>query len=149
MAGYDNKAFNAMNSATRSAPDRMFKDDRVFTESVYNTQATSEERKNYDRRSFDVLSEVFEADQKRNPRLKEWGLKQYLKNLNSSYLEDIIMSKDHPMWEKVGGEMRSSYEHLLSTVYEGDVDQLKLSAWNVMQEKPTRDRSNIPAGEKY
>jgi|TARA_Y100000034_G_scaffold109878_1_gene141562 hypothetical protein len=143
----DSKAFDAMNNVTKSAPDTMFKDDRVFTESLYNTQATSEERGGYDRRSYDALREIFKADRKRNPKLKDWGFQRYLKNLKSSYLEEIIMSEDHPI--NLSGEMRPSYERLLSTVYEGDVDQLKLSAWNVMQEKPTKDRSNIPAGEKY
>ena len=143
----DAAAFDAMKDLTRSAPDKMFKDDRVFTESLYNTQATSEEKRSYDRKSFDVLKEIFKADKKRNPKLKDWGFQRYLKNLNSSYLEEIIMSEDHPI--NLGKEMRPSYEGLLRNVYEGDVDQLKLSAWNIMQEKPTKDRSNIPAGEKY
>ena len=143
----DAAAFEAMNNVTKSAPDTMFKDDRVFTESLYNTQATSEERGDYDRRSYDALREIFKADRKRDQKLKNWSFQRYLKNLKSSYLEEIIMSEDHPI--NLSGEMRPSYERLLSTVYEGDVDQLKLSAWNIMQEKPTKDRSNIPAGEKY
>ena len=65
MAEYDNVAFDAMKDLTRSAPDKMFKDDRVFTESLYNTQATSEEKRRYDRKSFDVLREIFKADKKR------------------------------------------------------------------------------------
>ena len=80
--------------------------------------------------------------------MKEWGFIQYIENLNNKYLEDIIMSKDHPIHEG-RDEMRPSYEHLLQNIYEGDVDQLKLSARNVMQERPSRDRSNIPAGEEY
>ena len=143
----DNRAFNAMNKVTTGAPDRMFKDDRVFTESVYNTNATEDQRRGYDRKAFSIIHEVFEADKKRNPKLRNWDINRYLSNLHNSYLEDIIMSEDHPI--NISGETRPGYANLLQDVYEGDVDQLKLSAWNLMQDKPTKDRSNIPAGEGY
>ena len=143
----DNRAFNAMNKVTRSAPDRMFKEGRVFTESVYNTDSTEDERRDYDRKAFSIIHEIFEADKKRNPKLRNWDINRYLSNLNNSYLEDIIMSEDHPL--EIGGKAKPSYANLLQDVYEGDVDQLKLSAWNLMKDKPAKDRSNIPAGESY
>ena len=44
MAEIDDKAFNNMQEGTREAPDRLFKEGRLFTESEYNTRASTKEK---------------------------------------------------------------------------------------------------------
>jgi len=142
----DNDAFNKMQDLNKGAPDTMFKEGKLFTESEYNLNASPREKRDYDMMAYKTLQDIFAADKARNPRIKDWSFNRYLENLNSSYLEEIIQSEEHPIPTKGSREI---YQNLLNDIYGGDVDQLKLSAWNVEKRDSNIDRANIPAGEKY
>jgi len=149
MANYNNKdndVFNKMKDVNRGAPDSMFEEGRLFTESEYNLNASPREKRDYDIMAYKTMQDIFAADKERNPRIKDWEFNRYLKNLHSGYLEEIIQSEDHPIPTKGSREM---YQNLLNDIFAGDVEQLMLSAWNVEGRDKKVDRSNIPAGEKY
>ena len=143
ISGTPNFAFDKMQEATRSAPDRLFKDDRIFTESEYNTMAGTSEKLEYDDRAFSAVWNLWQEDRKRSPNIKDWDFERYLTNLSNEYLE-LKLNPDDP---KTDWQADSS--DLLRNVFARDVEQLKLSAWNASQ--PTReggfesgkDRSNI------
>ena len=160
MAEYDNKAFNNMQEATASTSDDM------FTESEYNTRASTRERLGYDQKAYSFLQDLFQEDQAKRPDIKDWDFDRYLSNLKNSYLEEkFINSKkgDPDFYGKAGAMLRS--------VYSDDVDQLKLSARNLSAQisvaetpnfekddyqeraKAVRARSNIsikaPEAEQY
>ena len=155
----DDRAFDNMQRATLGSPDRMFKKGKLFTESEYNTRATQAERLAYDESAYDILSKLYEED-RTNPewqgKFDKLNFKQFLGAINDEYLtEKFVRSrKDDPSYYALGGK-------LLSDVYEGDVEQLKLSARNfyesTQEEKPSlwgkRSRSNIsikaPEAEQY
>ena len=145
MAEYDNKAFSNMQKATSNASDKM------FTESEYNINATDKERKDYDRKAYSFLQDLFQEDKAKRSDIKDWDFDRYLSNLKDSYLEEkFIGSKegDPDYYGKAGAMLRS--------VYSDDVGQLKLSARNVhfqMRGREAGDRSNIsikaPEAEQY
>ena len=138
----DRDTFNEMQRVTSQAPDRMFKEDRVFTESPYNTTFDDLGRYGADRNSFQVLHQLFEVDKAESPNVKDWDFSRYLENLSNSRLEEIFTKtkKGDPSFYNKAGE-------LLSKVYADDVDQLKLSAYNFYASQGKRgtpiDRSNI------
>ena len=144
--------FNEMQRVTREAPDKMFKDDKVFTESPYNTTFDDLSRYTADRNSFQILQQLFEKDKASSPSIKDWDFGRYVENLSSSRLEELFTKNregDPSFYRKA--------EDLLSDVYASDVDQLKLSARNFYASKGERgapiDRSNIsvdaPKGGKW
>ena len=156
MANYgkdiDRDTFNEMQRVTREAPDRMFKDDKVFTESPYNTTFDDLARYNADEDSYQILEKLFEQDKISSPNIKDWDFDRYVENLSSSRLGELFTKsrKDDPgFYHKAG--------NLLSEVYADDPDQLKLSARNFFASKGKRgasiDRSNIsvkaPKGGKW
>ena len=148
----DRDTFNEMQRVTREAPDRMFKDDKVFTESPYNTTFDDLARYNADEDSYQILEQLFEQDKISSPNIKDWDFDRYVENLSSSRLGELFTKsrKDDPgFYHKAG--------NLLSEVYADDADQLKLSARNFYASKGERgapiDRSNIsvkaPKGGKW
>jgi hypothetical protein len=148
----DRDTFNEMQRVTREAPDKMFKDDKVFTESQYNTSFNDLERYVADRNSFQILQQLFEEDKASSPNIKDWDFGRYVENLSSSRLGELFTKsrKDDPgFYHKAGA--------LLSNVYADDADQLKLSARNFYASKGKRgapiDKSNIsvkaPKGGKW
>ena len=147
MAEIDDRAFNNMRRATDRAPDRLFKGDRIFTESEYNINATNKERQDYDQKAYSFLQDLFQEDKAKRSDIKDWDFDRYLANLKNSYLEEkFINSKkeDPAFYGKAGAMLRS--------VYSDDVEQLKLSARNVSA-RMTPDRSNVsikaPGAELY
>ena len=147
MAEIDDRAFNNMRRATDRVPDRLFKGDRIFTESEYNINATNKERQDYDQKAYSFLQDLFREDKAKRSDIKDWDFDRYLANLKNSYLEEkFINSKkeDPAFYGKAGAMLRS--------VYSDDVEQLKLSARNVSA-RMTPDRSNVsikaPGAELY
>ena len=138
----NNQAFNNMQEVTLEAPDKMFKDDRVFTESPYNTTFNIRERHRADSRSFDILHQLFEKDKAESPNIKNWDFGRYVENLSSSRLEELFTKnqKGDPDFYRKGGD-------LLMDAYSDDADQLKLSAYNFYnttgKSSNKADRSNI------
>ena len=138
-----NFAFDKMQEVTRSAPDRLFKDDRIFTESEYNTMAGTSEKLEYDDRAFSAVWNLWQEDRKRSPNIKDWDFERYLTNLSNEYLE-LKLNPDDPKTD-----WQSDSSDLLRNVLARDVEQLTLSAWNASQPKDsrqfysTRDRSNV------
>ena len=138
----DRDTFNEMQRVTRQAPDRMFKDDKVFTESPYNTTFDDLGRYGADRNSFQILQQLFEEDKAKSPNIKDWDFGRYLENLNSERLsEKFTKSREgDPAFYRKAGD-------LLSNVYADDTEQLMLSAHNFYASKGKRgaliDRSNI------
>ena len=157
MAEYDNKAFSAMKEGTSRPSDRLFEGDRMFTESEYNMNATHKERMDYDIKAYKFLHELYQEDKAKNSDIKDWDFNKYLSNLKNSYLEEkFIHNKEgDPDYYSKAGEM-------LGSVYSDDVEQLKLSAFNVEAQNVTREpgdenikreRSNVsikaPGAERY
>jgi len=151
MAEIDDRAFDNMQRVTRRAPDRMFKEGRLFTESEYNTNATTKERRNYDSKAYSILKNLYEED-KAKDRFQTFDFPQFLENVGSKYLEEkfIHSRKGDPKYYSEAGD-------LLRDIYGGDTEQLKLSAFNfeskLLSEEGARDRSNVsikaPEAEKY
>ena len=146
MAEIDDKAFDNMRRATDRAPDRLFEGGRLFTESEYNTRASTKERLGYDQKAYSFLQDLFQEDRVKRSDIKDWDFDRYLSNLKSSYLEEKFIESregDPDFYSKAGEMLRS--------VYSDDVDQLKLSARNVSAQR--RDRSNVsikaPGAERY
>ena len=151
----DNKAFNAMKEGTLGSADRMFKEGPLFTESEYNTRATTAERSDYDSKAYFMLKDLYNEDKKKD-RFQTFNFSQYLQNVDSDYLEEKFLHarKDDPEFYKEAGT-------LLRDIYGGDSEQLKLSAYNVYGGIGTpestkgyqRDRSNVsikaPGAELY
>ena len=146
MAEIDDRAFDNMRRATDRAPDKMFNEGRLFTESEYNTRATTKERLGYDQKAYSFLQDLFREDQAKRSDIKDWDFDRYLSNLKSSYLEEKFIESregDPDFYGKAGDLLRS--------VYSDDVDQLKLSARNASAQR--RDRANVsikaPGAERY
>ena len=145
MAEIDDRAFNTMQEATLGSPDRMFKRGKLFTESEYNTRANQAERLAYDEDAYGILSKLYDED--RDPakgKFENLTFNQFLGAINDEYLTEKFARsrKDDPSYYAEGGK-------LLTDIYEGDVEQLKLSARNFYmsrnEETPRRSRANIPA----
>ena len=147
MAEYDNKAFNAMEMATKG------KASNLFTESEYNVNATHEERMGYDFESYKLLHDLYKEDRAKNSDIKDWDFDRYLSNLKNSYVEEkfINAKKEDPDYYSRGGDM-------LRSVYSDDVDQMILSARNFKGDDPSRigkkrSRANVsikaPGAERY
>jgi len=146
MADIDDKAFDNMRRATDRAPDRLFEKGRMFTESEYNTRASTKERLGYDQKAYSLLQDLFQEDRAKRSDIKDWDFDRYLVNLKNSYLEEKFIESregDPDFYGKAGEMLRS--------VYSDDVDQLKLSARNVSAQR--RDRANVsikaPGAERY
>ena len=141
MAEIDDKAFDNMRRATDAAPDRLFERGRMFTESEYNTKATTAERGEYDSRAYFLLKDLYSEDKKKD-RFQTLNFSQYLQNLDNDYLEEKFLRtrKEDPKYYRDAGT-------LLREVYGGDAEQMKLSAWNVFGTTQDsdfkRERSNI------
>jgi len=145
MAEIDDKAFDNMRRATDRAPDRLFERGRMFTESEYNTRATTAERGNYDSKAYFLLKDLYSEDSKKD-KFQTLNFSQYLQNLDNEYIKEKFLKarKDDPEFYKDAG-------NLLRDVYGGDPEQLKLSAYNVYAGTGTpeqtrgykRDRSNV------
>ena len=155
MAEIDDRAFNSMQRATLGSPDRMFKRGKLFTESEYNTKATQAERLAYDESAYEILSKLYDEDKDvEKGKFDKLTFNQFLGAINDEYLaEKFVRSrKDDPSYYAEGGK-------LLSDIYEGDVEQLKLSARNFYSNMGAgfnakrRDRSNVsikaPEAEQY
>ena len=111
MAEYDNRAFDAMESATKS------KASNLFRESEYNAIATDKDRAGYDQKAFSILREMYEADSAKN-KFKDIDFKKYLDLLKSSLFEERVLSREGD--QKMGD--------FFLDIYEGDFDQFKASA---------------------
>jgi len=144
MAEIDDKAFNSMKEATAVAPDRLFENKRVFTESEYNTNANNAERGKYDSQAYFHLQALYHEDKKKK-RFQTFSFPEYLQNLDNKYLEEKFAHSrdDDPEYYREAG-------NLLNNIYAGDAEQLKLSAYNVYSgigatDEPSRgrDRSNV------
>ena len=139
----DQIAFDSMQEVTNEAPDNLFKGDKIFTESEYNTLAGTYEKEQYDQRALSAVRRLWEQDKKRSPNIKDWDFERYLGNLSNEYLE-LKLNPDDP---KTDWQADSS--DLLRNVFAKDVEQLKLSAWNASQPireggfESGKDRSNI------
>ena len=155
MAEIDDKAFDNMRRATDRAPDRLFEKERMFTESEYNTRATTAERGGYDTKAYFLLKDLYSEDKKKD-RFQTLNFSQYLQNLDNDYLQEKFLQakEDDPEFYKDAG-------NLLRDIYGGDPEQLKLSAYNVHAGTGTteetkgyrRERSNVsikaPGAERY
>ena len=155
MANIDDRAFDNMRRATDRAPDRLFERGRMFTESEYNTRATTTERGGYDSKAYFLLKDLYSEDKKKD-RFQTLNFSQYLQNLDNDYLQEKFLQakEDDPEFYKDAG-------NLLRDIYGGDPEQLKLSAYNVHGGIGTteetkgyrRDRSNVsikaPGAERY
>ena len=145
MARTDDRAFDNMRRSTDRAPDRLFERGPVFTESEYNTRATTAERLGYDKEAYDILSELY-AEDKAKDRFSELDFLQFLGTLDNEYLEEkfLFSKKDDPGYYAKGGK-------LLGDTYGRDPEQLKLSAYNFYSDR--RDRANVsikaPEAESY
>tara|TARA_R100000789_G_C2874763_1_gene112535 strand:- start:11 stop:448 length:438 start_codon:yes stop_codon:yes gene_type:complete len=145
MAEIDDRAFDNMRRSTDRAPDRLFERGPVFTESEYNTRATTAERLGYDKEAYDILSELY-AEDKAKDRFSELDFLQFLGTLDNEYLEEkfLFSKKDDPGYYAKGGK-------LLGDTYGRDPEQLKLSARNFYTDR--RDRANVsikaPEAESY
>ena len=145
MAEIDDRAFDNMRRSTDRAPDRLFERGPVFTESEYNTRATTAERLGYDKEAYDILSELY-AEDKAKDRFSELDFLQFLGTLDNKYLEEkfLFSKKDDPGYYAKGGK-------LLGDTYGRDAEQLKLSAYNFYT--GSRDRANVsikaPEAESY
>jgi hypothetical protein len=145
MAEIDDRAFDNMQRATDRAPDRLFKGERIFTESEYNTRATTEERLDYDKEAYNILAKLY-AEDKAGDKFGELDFLQFLGTLNNKYIEEKFEypRETDPRYYTEGGR-------LLGDVYGSDAEQLKLSAYNFYTDR--RDRSNIsikaPGAERY
>ena len=146
MADIDDKAFDNMRRATDRAPDRLFEKGRMFTESEYNTRASTKERLGYDQKAYSFLQDLFQEDRAKRSDIKDWDFDRYLVNLKNSYLEEKFIESregDPDFYGEAGSMLRS--------VYSDDVEQLKLSARNVSAQR--RDRANVsikaPGAERY
>ena len=146
MAEIDDKAFDNMRRATDRAPDRMFKEGRMFTESEYNTRASTKERLDYDQKAYSFLQDLFQEDRAKRSDIKDWDFDRYLVNLKNSYLEEKFIESregDPDFYGEAGSMLRS--------VYADDVEQLKLSAHNFLAQR--RDKANVsikaPQAEGY
>ncbi len=145
MAEIDDRAFNNMRRATDRPSDRLFEKGRMFTESEYNTKATTAERGEYDSKAYFLLKDLYSEDMKQD-KFQTLNFSQYLQNLDNEYLEEKFLypRKDDPKYYREAGE-------LLMNVYGGDPEQLKLSAYNTYAGIGTpeqtkgyrRDRSNV------
>ena len=153
MAEIDDRAFNSMQRATLGSPDRMFKRGKLFTESEYNTKATQAERLAYDESAYEILSKLYDEDKDvEKGKFDKLTFNQFLGAINDEYLaEKFVRSrKDDPSYYAEGGK-------LLSDIYEGDVEQLKLSARNFYmsrnEEVPRRSGANVsikaPEARRY
>ena len=155
MAEIDDRAFNSMQRATLGSPDRMFKRGKLFTESEYNTKATQAERLAYDEDAYGILSKLYDEDKDvEGGKFDKLTFNQFLGAINDEYITEkfIHSRKDDPSYYAAGGK-------LLSDIYEGDVEQLKLSARNFYSNMGAdfnakrRDRSNVsikaPEAEQY
>ena len=156
MAEIDDRAFDNMRRATAQAPDKLFEQDRVFTESEYNTRASNKERKQYDAQAYSILQDLYSEDRKKD-RFQTFNFSEYLQNLDRKYLEEkfIKSREDDPEYYSKAGD-------LVRDIYGGDVEQLKLSAFNIDAQMVPRgpgedtirgDRANIsikaPGAERY
>jgi len=137
MAEIDDRAFDNMRRATDRAPDRLFEKGRMFTESEYNTKATTAERGEYDSRAYFLLKDLYSEDSKKD-KFQTFNDNEYIKE------KFLKARKDDPEFYKDAG-------NLLRDIYGGDPEQLKLSAYNVHAGTGTpeqtrgykRDRSNV------
>ena len=137
MAEIDDRAFDNMQRSTNRVPDRLFERGPMFTESEYNTRATTAERSEYDSRAYSLLQDLYNEDKKKD-RFQTLNFSQYLQNLDNDYIEEKFLQarKDDPEFYKDAG-------NLLSDIYGGDPEQFKLSAYNVHASTSRRDRSNV------
>jgi len=146
MAEIDDRAFDNMRRATDQAPDRLFKEGPIFTESEYNTRATTKERLGYDQKAYSFLQDLFQEDRVKRSDIRDWDFDRYLANLKNSYLEEKFIESregDPDFYSRAGDMLRS--------VYSDDVEQLKLSARNVSAQRRERDNVSIkaPGAESY
>jgi hypothetical protein len=151
MAEIDDRAFNNMQRETSRTSDRLFKEDRGFTESEYNTMANTKERLSYDKGAYGILAELY-AEDKSEGKFDNLSFTQFLKTLSNSYLEEKFTypRKTDPSYYREGGD-------LLLNVFGGDPEQMKLSAYNFHtsddDKSRVRDRSNVsikaPEAESY
>jgi hypothetical protein len=147
MAEIDDRAFDNMQRSTNRAPDRLFERGPMFTESEYNTKATTVERGEYDSKAYFLLKDLYGEDKKRD-KFQTLNFSQYLQNLDNEYIKEkfIHARKGDPEFYKDAG-------NLLRDIYGGDPEQLKLSAYNVHSSTSRRDRSNVsikaPGAESY
>ena len=139
----DDRAFNNMQRATLGSPDRMFKRGKLFTESEYNTRANQAERLAYDEDAYGILSKLYDEDRDvEGGKFKNLTFSQFLGAINDEYLREkfVYSRKDDPEYYAAGGK-------LLTDIYEGDTEQLKLSARNFYmsrnEEIPRRTRANV------
>ena len=160
----DEYAFKAMKEGAFGAPDKLFENNRMFIESEYNMNASHKERMAYDVDAYRFMQEMFHEDKYKNADIKDWSFDRYLANVSNSYLEEkfIHAREGDPDFYSKAGDM-------LHSIYEGDVDQFKLSAYNLSAQidqhrvggegpfderaKKVRDRGNVsieaPEAEKY
>ena len=147
MANIDDRAFENMQRATDRAPDRLFEKGRMFTESEYNTKATTAERGGYDSKAYFLLKDLYSEDKKQD-KFQTLNFSQYLQNLDNEYIKEkfIHARMGDPEFYKDAG-------NLLRDIYGSDPEQLKLSAYNVHAGTSRRDRANVsikaPRAESY
>ena len=120
----------------------------IFTESHYNSTATDKERKTYDKKAGKIMYSMYAKD-KSEGKFENISFDQYINVMSNSWFDEVTMHNkaDDPDFYSEAGNM-------LSDVYEGDVDQFKLSVKNYIGDpRKKRDRSNVsikaPGAEAY
>ena len=105
----DESAFDSMQSITKG------KASNLFTESEYNAFATDKEREGYDRKAFNILKGMYDADSVKN-KFKDIDFNKYLDLLKPSLFEERVLSRE-------GDQKRGDF---FLDIYEGDFDQFRL-----------------------
>ena len=120
-------------------------DEGLYTESHYNTTATDKERKDLDKRAHKVMRSMYSKD-KSEGKFENIDFDQYINVVSNSWFDEVTTysKEDDPDFFSEAGAM-------LNDMYEGDVDQFKLSAKNYKAKKKSRANISIkaPGAEAY
>ena len=115
MAGYDDKAFDAMQNKTQTTG-------ALYTESFYNTNAGKDEQSTLDRKANTYLRRMWKDD-KDAGMFEKLSFDEYMGVLSSSFFEERVnfpTKTDPGYFEELGIFFGENYE--------GDFDQFKDSA---------------------
>ena len=115
MPGYDDKAFDAMQNETQS-------NDKLYTESFYNTDASKDEQGTLDRKAHTFLKRMYKDD-KEAGMFEKLNFEQYKQSMSSTFFAERV---NHPT--KEDPEYYDELGIFFGDNYEGDFDQFKDSA---------------------
>ena len=124
MAGYsDDKAFDYLPKDPGGA---------LYTESMYNTQLSPEEKGSYDRKSSRLLKQMFRDDKAKGLFGDRITFENYQTLISDTYVNERVQlprDDDPAFYEEMGD--------LLNNVYEGDFQQMidSASKWSPEQDK--------------